>query len=184
MKKALIILVALFCLVGMTNAQSKFGITVQGAVSMPMGDFGDLAKTGFGGLGTVTYTLQENIDLVGTIGYLTYDHKDMSYFGSSVTGSTSLVPVIAGARYFFAASGFKPYVTAQVGMYFSSAKVESSFGGYANSGTVSDSYFGFSGGAGLLYKLGTKMDLDVNATFNTVSDISFFTIAAGLHFAL
>jgi len=180
MKKVLVVLIALLCLVGITNAQSKFGVSVQGAASLPMGDFEKIVKMGMGGLATVTYDLGNNLELVGTTGYVTYSQKDIIIFGATITGSTSLIPAIAGIRYYFAPKNFRPYVTAQGGLFLCSVKAEAM--GISNSD--SKSYFGFHGGGGFLYKLGNKMDLDVNAIYGSVSDISYVTIAAGLHFAL
>lgn len=181
MKKALVVLIALLCLVGMTNAQSKFGVTVQGALSLPMGDFGNACKTGFGGLGTFTYTLNNNLDLVATSGYLTYDYKN-------IDGATfSTIPVLGGVRYYFAGKEFKPYVTAEAGIFSSKAKMKTVIWGVTVESESNSSDFGFVAGAGFLYKLGNKLNLDVTATFNTIStsgsSTSFVNILAGVHFA-
>lgn len=181
MKKALLVLVALLCLAGIINAQSKFGASVQGALSLPMGDFGDICKTGFGGLGTVSYTLNKNLDLVASVGYLTYDYKD-------IDGATfSTIPVLAGVRYYFAAKNFKPYVTGQLGFYSSKAKIKTVIWGISVESESTSTDFGFAAGGGFLYQLGKNLDLDITATLNSIStsgsSTSFINVLAGVHFA-
>ncbi len=186
MKKVIAVVIALLMLAGYTNAQSKFGLSVQGAASLPMGDFGDACKTGFGGLATVAYSATKNLDVVVTSGYLTYDLKESTVMGANVTGSTSFIPAVAGVRYFFTTANFKPYVTAQLGMFFISAKADASIMGFSMSTTSNESKFGFDGGLGFLYKLGNKLDLDVTATYNSISTdgsaSSFINILAGVRF--
>lgn len=181
MKKALIVLVALLCLAGITNAQGKFGVSVQGALSLPMGDFGDACKTGFGGLGTFTYTLNKNLDIVATAGYLTYDYKNIS-------GATfSTIPILGGVRYYFAAKNFKPYVTGELGVYSSKAKMKTVIWGVTFESESTSTDFGFTAGGGFLYQMGKNLDLDVTATFNSIStsgsSSSFINVLAGVHFA-
>lgn len=177
MKKVLVVFVALLCLVGMTNAQGKLSLSVQGALSLPMGDFGDACKTGFGGLGTLTYKLNNNIDIVATSGYLTYTTKISSDL------RVSEIPVLGGIRYYMTVKGFRPYLTALAGIF--SSKADAKIGTVSVSATSTD--FGFTGGAGFLYALSSKLDLDVTATYNSISSsgssTSFINVLAGVHFA-
>lgn len=177
MKKVLVVLVALLCLVGISNAQSKFGVSAQGVLSLPMGDFGNGFKTGFGATGTVTYMATKELDVVATFGYLTYTSK------ASSDATFSTMPILGGIRYYFANKDFKPYLTAQAGIFSSKAKVK--IFGFEVESTSSD--FGFVGGAGFLYKLGNKLNLDVTATFNSISSsgssTTFVNVMAGVHFA-
>jgi hypothetical protein len=177
MKKVLVVLIALFCLVGMTNAQSKFGASVQGAVGLPMGDFGDLCKTGFGALGTGTYTINPNLDIIATVGYMTFSFKNVD------DASFSVIPILGGVRYYFGKDKFRPYVTGMAGIFSGKTKIK--IFGFDVETTSSD--FGFSAGGGFMYELGKKMDLDVTAAYSSVSSggatTNWLTVGAGLHFA-
>lgn len=177
MKKVLVVLIALFCLVGMTNAQSKIGVSVQGGIGLPMGDFGDAYDMGFGGFATGTYTLNPNLDIIATVGYFTYNNKVID------DATFSAIPILGGVRYYFGKDKFRPYVTGMAGIY--SCKAKMTIFGFDVSATSSD--FGFAAGGGFLLELGKKMDLDVTATYNSISadgaTNSWLTVGAGVHFA-
>jgi len=177
MKKALVVLIALLCMVGLTNAQGKFGASIQGAASLPLANFGDAYKMGFGGLATGTYSASPSVDIVVTSGYLTY----VSKASSDVTFSA--IPILGGVRVYFGKDKFLPYVTAQAGMYSCTAKVTL----FGSSFTSSDTKFGFAGGAGVMYKFNAKTALDITAAYSSIATdtkaTTFLNIGAGVHFA-
>lgn len=192
---ALFTIIVLFA--GFTNAQSKMAIGVQGGIAIPMGDFGDAVDLGFGGQGNFAYDVSPFLQVTGSIGYTTWSYKTDSY---TTSGSFNTVPLLAGIRYTFPAKGFKPYVMAQLGVHFISSKitydniyylikaneindVQATYE-YSESSTK----FGFGAGAGFLLPLGPKLDLDVNATFNSISTegsaTNYIGIMAGVLVAL
>lgn len=197
---SLIIMISVFS--GISNAQNKMSLGVQAGIAVPMGDFGDAVDLGFGGQGNFVYSVAPNIDITGSLGYLTWSYK----LESDVTsGSFSSVPLLAGIRYTFPAKGFAPYVMAQLGLHFVSSSIEINYDPYyymaKGDGTsivtstqatykVSDSStkFGFGLGAGFLLPLSPKLDLDVNATFNNIStdgsSSNYIGIMAGVLMAL
>lgn len=176
MKITKVVLFALFLSAGFTGAQSKLGISIQGAYSLPIGSFGDSYKAGYGGLGTVTYSVGKNLDITATAGYLTYDNKIIE----GATSSTLLI--LGGVRYYLTGNTFRPYLTAQAGIYSCKTKIDAVLPGMIlSSGTTTD--LGFAGGAGFLYKLGEKLDLDINAVING-SGNNFVNLSAGVHFAI
>lgn len=189
---------------GFSNAQSKMAVGVQGGIALPMGDFGDAVDLGFGGQGNFAYTVSPNLQVTGSIGYLTWSYKTD---GNIASGSFSSVPVLAGIRYTFPAKGFAPYVMAQLGLHFISSSFEIEYDPFIfdfldkTSGTEStdatlvtqefsdsSSKFGFGFGAGFLLPLSPKLDLDVNATFNSIategSATNYIGIMAGVLVAL
>ncbi len=196
-----VLFVALF--VGSSNAQSKMALGVQGGIAIPMGDFGDAVDLGFGGQGNFAYTVSPNLQVTGSVGYLTWSYKTDSDIAS---GSFSTVPVLAGIRYSFPAKGFAPYVMAQLGVHFWSSSFEIDLdplydGMFKTSGTNSvnatqatyefsdnGTEFGFGVGAGFLLPLSPKLDLDVNATYNSIltegSSTNYIGIMAGVLVAL
>lgn len=177
MKQLLFILFLTVLCTSFINAQGKIAVGVQGGVAIPMGDFGDGYDMGFGGTGTFAYHVNPMLDVTGSVGYLTWNGK--------VDGiSLSSIPILAGVRYYFGQGKFHPYVAGELGIHFTSSKVE--FFGVSVSGSSSD--FGFGAGAGFLYQLGPKLDLDVNAKFSSIatsgSSSSFINIMAGVLVAL
>lgn len=177
-----LVLVTMFT--GITNAQSKMAVGLQAGAAIPLGDFGDGYKTGFGGQGTFAYHINPMFDVTGSVGYLTWSGKDADYKFSSV-------PVLAGVRYYFGKDKFNPYVAGELGIHFVTFDVPSIFVpgfGTIGGGSESKSYFGFGAGAGFLYKMGPNLDLDVNAKFNNIStegnSSSYLSIMAGVLIAL
>lgn len=183
MKQLLSVLIVIALFTGFANAQSKMAVGLQAGVAIPIGDFGNAYKLGFGGQGTFAYHINPMLDVTASVGYLTWSGKDADYTFSSV-------PVLAGVRYYFGQGKFHPYVAGELGMHFTSVKVPSvTVGGFTfGGGTASDSFFGFGAGAGFLYQLGPKLDLDVNAKFNSISSSgsssSYISIMAGVLIAL
>ena len=184
MKQLLSVLLFAVLFTGFINAQGKMAVGVQGGIALPMGDFGDGFDMGFGGIGTFAYHVNPMLDVTGSAGYLTW--------GAKVGDATfSSIPVLAGVRYYFGQGKFHPYVAGELGLYFSTVDVPAvvipglgTFGG----GTESGSDFGFGAGAGFLYQLSPKLDLDVNAKFSSIategSSSSFIRIMAGVLIAL
>lgn len=96
---------AVISLTAMSYAQKgaiKLGIGAE--VGLPMGDFGDAAKTGFGGSVKGFYGVSDAGDITLSVGYLSFSSKG----GGSSTGA---LPILAGYRHNF--SGF--FVEPQVG---------------------------------------------------------------------
>ncbi len=179
MKTAFKLLIISVLLLGTSFAQSKMSATVNAGVSLPMGDFGTAFGTGWGLDGTFLYSLQPNLDLTGTIGY----HKWSAKETSDVTFST--VPVLVGVQYSFGSSGgFTPYGMAKLGLHF--ATVGASVLGVSLSSSEND--FGFLVGAGVLIPVGTNMNVDVNASFNSISTsgsaTNYVDVKAGVNFGL
>lgn len=188
MKKLSIILLILAFVSTVTFAQDKkMGVSVQGALVLPMGDFGDVAEMGFGGTGTFLYNLNKNLSITGTVGYISFSGKDDIGLDDY---SFSMIPILAGVRYYFTPDKFKPYVSGQLGIYSTSVSYTMpsyTIGGVTFGGgevDASDSEFGFAFGGGFLMPLGTSMNLDVNAAYNIVSDADFLGINVGVNFGL
>lgn len=186
MKKVLFTVLVLLMVVSLTQAQNKgsMGVSVQGGIALPTGDFGDGYDMGFGGRGVFMYYLNPNMAITGTAGYFTWSGKE----GWDATFST--IPVMGGIRYVLGKGDFKPYLSGQLGMYFSSFEVEVDLGFFGGKQTVSDSGsdFGVALGGGFMMPLGKTMNFDVSAEYNIIftegSSTSYLTVLAGLAFAL
>jgi hypothetical protein len=82
------------------SAQTVVGIGIGGGVAMPMGDFGDAFKMGFGGgAGLFVYPGGSRIGLRAEVGYMTFDDEldlDIKAEPLTVMGSI-LVPLTTGS---------------------------------------------------------------------------------------
>ena len=155
------------------NAQNNMSLGAGLVVSLPMGDFGKSANTGFGG--TAIFELGFTPQLVGVanIGYIVYGTESDAL-------DFSTVPLLVGVKYFFVPRvGF--YGIGQVGLNFFSTTVEiPQFFGYGG-GSVSGSSteFTFVIGAGYELPVGPNVSLDFNGTFNLISDFNNLQLRAG-----
>lgn len=183
-----IVLSILFTFTYTSKAQEmKFGM--QAGIALPLGDFGDVASTGFGALGTFHYGLKSDIILTGALGYYYFgSDKDISdALGSYGDYSYSIIPLVAGVRYHLGkkAEQFNPYIGGEIGLYFVSFSYKIN---WPYSGTKeysdSDTKFGLSPMVGFTYSLQKNLVLDVNAKFSVVEDLNHFVINAGVIFNL
>lgn len=187
-------------------AQNQAGIEVKGGAFLPQGDMGDMYKTGFGGTAGITYALSERFQLSGSAGYISFSFDNSIFDGTPIEGTEvdatlNLIPIMAGARYFFSSSDFKPYANINLGLHIFSFS-----GDDTNVENESETKTGWAIGVGFLIKAGNKMHVDINAGFNgtalefkqeysesgpgyisessSSSTGTWFGLTAGLHFAL
>jgi len=159
MKKIVLSLIVVFLFFAFTNNSRAQDMKVgaQIGVALPLGDFGDVASTGFGGLGTFHYVLKPNITLTGALGYYYFgSDKDISdVLGSYFDYSYSIIPLVVGYRCYLGekAGQFNPYLGGEIGLNFFSftSKAKNSFVEIESS--HSETYFGLSQMVGFTYNL-------------------------------
>lgn len=178
MKTFLSILLVFFFSLGINNAQNKMALGGGLVVSLPMGDFGDAANTGFGGTAIFELGFTPQLVGVGQIGYIVYGTES-----DAVDFST--IPLLAGIKYFFV-PGVGFYGMGEIGLNFFSTTVEIpsvlGFGGGSVSETSTE--FTFVIGAGYELPVSSNVYLDFNGTFNLVSDFNNIQLWAGAKFGL
>lgn len=175
MKKVILMTIALLFMVSGVNAQ-KGAMKIEPSVVIALPQTG--TGIGFGFNGTFFYGINENIDLTGSIGYITWGYDGWD-------GNLSTVPVMVGGRYIFGKkSGFTPYASAEVGFHFMSFSFPSydMFGGTSTTESLSSTEFGVGLGGGAYYTVGNII-FDGNFQYNSM-DGSFFTVELGALFAL
>jgi hypothetical protein len=179
MKKLLSILFVVVLFAGLLNAQGKMAVGAGVVVSLPMGDFGDAANTGFGGTAAFEMSFMPQLVGVGNIGYLSW--------GTDADGfSFSAVPVTVGVKYYFVpAVGF--YGLGQLGLSFFSFDTPSftipGFG-TVGGGSASETEFTLVLGAGYEVPVSPTFMLDFTGGFNIISDLNHITLRAGGKVAL
>ncbi len=155
---------------------------------MPLGDFGDLFQTGFGGTANVSYALSSNFEIGITTGYFTWQF-DNSYINDQIQSTLgddapsvdldipfSTVPVLASVKYYFSRGTIKPYLVGELGLHLTNFTLTGSVKEDPNTQAVSvpqqsksESKGGFGVGFGIKYNLSEKVDLDLNGKFNSIS---------------
>ena len=187
MKKALAVFVVLFLLIGISNAQvGKMAVEPNITLALPLGDFGDANNIGFGGTVTFMYRVIPQLDLTGSLGYLTWGYKNFD-------GSFSSIPFLVGARYYFSQGSITPYAGAELGLHFSSASIEipsyTVFGQTYGGGTqtVSSTDFGIGFGGGALFQAGSNLLLDATLQYNLIASdgsASYLSVEVGARFGI
>jgi hypothetical protein len=119
--RLLIAVAALVCgLIQTSDAQvGRFSAGLE--LALPMGDFGDVAGTGFGGSLRYEYPLGDNIGLMATVGYLTFGEEDLGDFG---TYTYSMIPIQVGGKYYFTEQQNGFYAMAELGVHSTTVDVE------------------------------------------------------------
>jgi len=178
MKTVLSLLIVVLFTVTNLNAKDKMSLGGGLVVSLPMGDFGESANTGFGATAVFELSLMPQLVGVANIGYISYgtDVDEVSF---------STVPLLFGVKYFFV-PGVGFYGIGQLGFNFFSASVDipdiGGFGGGSVSTTSTE--FTFVIGAGYELPVGSNISLDFNGTFNLISDFNNIQLWAGAKFGL
>jgi len=157
---------------GVANAQIKLGVSP--GIQIPVGDFGDFYKLGFGGGINGEYLVTENIGVGLNVGYYTFkgkefglgfdldlgDYFEMDFDMSFGAERINIIPITLNGKYYFTTEGFQPYGGVDAGLYM----LNSSFGGASNT----DMYFGVAPVLGFQYGFTDALALDLNAKYNLI----------------
>jgi len=207
MKKILSVFFVMILFTTLVNAQSKSALGFNAGVAIPTGDFGNYYNMGWGGNGIYIYHSSPKLDVTFSVGYLHWAGKDAIDVNTgtniisipSSDASFTSVPVLVGVKYLFGKEKFHPYLAGDLGVHFVTIKFpDTEINGTTFPGSSSsDTFFGWDIGAGFVYKISDKMDLDFSAKYNMImaSDLTYYGetqtftrdfigIMAGLLFAL
>jgi len=147
-------------------------------LSIPTGDFGDVAGTGFGVTGQFLYKFNKNITFTGTTGYIMWGGKDLGIYSYNY----SEIPLKAGAKYFFTPN---IYGMAELGLHIYSFKFEYTdpWTGVKVSTSDSDTEIGFAPGIGYEKPINDKMSFDISARYE-IGDLDCLGVRAGINYNL
>jgi hypothetical protein len=175
MKK--VILSVLFVVVAFGAAFSQDGRFSGGLeLGLPVGSFGDIANIGFGASARYEAAIQDKLNWTGTLGFLSFGGKSFSGFSY---GSSTIIPIQGGIKYYLTESFNGFYVGGELGFSIATFSTPSFsvFGQSVGSTSTSSTKFSIAPGAG--YHLG---NLDFSARFQVVSDLNYFNIRAAYVF--
>jgi hypothetical protein len=166
MRKVILVLASFFVLSAIKAQSGKNQIGIAFEVGLPMGDFKDAVKTGFGGSLKYLHGVGTAGQVSLTSGYTIYNAKDVP---SGYTVRSSIIPILLGYRQNF--SGV--YVEPQAGYGIYGSKFKG--GGVDESN--SDGAFTWAIGVGYAMEQG----LDIGARYQSATKNSFTTSLIGLH---
>ncbi len=142
-------------------------------VTMPQGDYGDLASMGFHGMGAVSFGLG-----AGPLGVRVEGVYHRTSLENDVDGNTSIIGGMANLMYSFTTAGtVKPYLLGGAGYFKADAEV-------TGFGSFDESDLGFGGGGGVTFAMGgTTLFAEVRyITVGGDVEADFLPITVGLKF--
>ena len=150
--------------------RGKSAIGIGAEVSIPTGDFNEVAGTGYGGFGRYIYGMDAKTAFMLTLGYTVWTEEDL---GAAGTIKPEAFRIAAGSKYFFG-KGF-----------YGSLEVGTDVYSYTRTGTivgVEGSTWRFMLPVGLGYEMG---GFDVGAKYY-IFDLNYssFSVTVGYNFAL
>lgn len=186
-KKHILLLIFIVISISLFAQENDKSIRINGIISMPVGDFNDVAKIGFGASGTYLYKLSNNFQAKGSIGFVSWGGDKISIGNTSIeaTESAMTIPILIGGRFYLDNNIFSPYITGELGMHiFSSSTTKAVVSGFETDRINGDTnvYFGLGFGGGTIYQLDTSVFLDATLEYNIISakeSIGHFALMLG-----
>jgi hypothetical protein len=177
MKRIVSIAVAAGAALALTaaTAQAQVALGVGGGLSIPTGDFGDAAKTGWNALANVGYNMPSGLGVRGDFFYGQHSFK------GGLDAKWKLAGGLGNLLYNFPGkSTVTPYVMGTVG--FVNLKAS------ATGASASETKITFGGGGGVKFKAGTDASIFAEARYLTIntsgSNANFIPITVGVSFGL
>lgn len=193
MKKIFIPVLILFCFISLHAQRNPMSAGVNAEVSVPLGDFSDIASMGFGLNGAFIYGISEVFEATGSLGFISWS-RDIPTISelieTSADGSFTSIPIMAGARYYFPQRNLMPYAALELGLHIFSTSdyiitisdVESKFDG------TTDVNFGFTFGGGAVYEVSKGFKVDGSLKYNIIngdpSSLTHLTLRVGVLFGI
>jgi hypothetical protein len=166
MRKLILVFASVIALSSVHAQTGKNQVGIAFEAGLPMGDFGDAFKTGFGGSIKYLHGVGSAGQVSLTSGYTTFSAKDLP---ADYSVKASIIPILVGYRHNFSGA----YVEPQVGYGIYGSKVKG--GGFDESS--SDGAFTWAIGLGYAMEQG----LDIGARYQSASKDGSTTSLVGLH---
>jgi len=148
MRTKLFILALTVFFVSESFSQSKFNAGASFNISVPLGEFSDIAKTGIGGSINSEYVFSDELSATFAVYYYSYSSKipTIAIDGSTYDFSFEAIPIILGLKYFFNKSFFGTF---EAGAHIMRAKADV----YNGDNLSTDFEIKFGAGLGLGYRM-------------------------------
>ncbi len=168
--------------------ENNKAIEINGIISIPIGDFNDIAKVGFGASGTYLYRLSNNFEATGRIGFITWggDKIEVGNTSFEATESAMTIPILFGGRFYLDKNIYTPYISGELGMHiFQLLQLQKLLFGNIETDKIdgeTNVYFGFGIGGGTTYQLDTRVFLDASLHYNIINakeSIGHFALKLG-----
>ncbi len=168
---------------GATQRPFDFGLL--GGLSMPMGDFADVAGIGFhiGGFGETRLSTTSPIRIRAEIAYNRFGAKGVEDVGEiEIDGSYSVLSFTGNAIYDLPTEGMvRPYVMGGLGLYRFSSDIDADIPGVGDvDGGGSSTEFGFNIGGGVAFQL-SGFSTFAEIRYHT-ADFSYIPVSFGIRF--
>jgi hypothetical protein len=160
--KFLITLTILFVTAfALTSSAQNGRVSLGAELALPSGDFGESAGMGFGGSLRYEHPMGDNLGLMLTVGYLMFGSETvesgvpgLAYYKYEYT--SSMIPIMAGAKYYFSdqQEGFYGKVQLGITMLSTKSEVTIDFGGSSESSSDTQSNSAFTWSPGIGYCIG------------------------------
>lgn len=199
-KTAVILAVAVICLTGAAFAQTNpdapdgtsIGVEAQGM--LPMGDFADQNAFGVGGTVYIQHGIAPQFSLTGRTGFLFFGGEEIAYSTILATGTqtidVTMIPILAGVKYFFSQGDMRPYGALEAGIFIASGSGEyTPAGGTASSIELdSETDVALAPSFGMQFRAGDNMVVDARANFTNLftegSSTNWVTFGIGFEWGL
>jgi len=144
----------------------QVGVNLRSGV--PVGDFADYAGFGIGGGVNFNYLVSENFSVGIEAGYMSFLENELS---PEITGSSTVIPIIANARYIIGTGDLRPFIGLGLGYTAVNQTVEidlSAFSGEVEE--FDESYGGFTIAphVGLMYNVVENVNIYLAADYSTI----------------
>jgi hypothetical protein len=163
----------------------KFGLIVKAGPAFPAGEFSDLFGTGFAGYVEIPYDASNWMQVFAGVGYtrFTVDNEKLNnqLVAAGIPGTASLdapysvIPVLAGLKFFNQYGSFWPYFSFSFGLYAQELKTSGTLVDGVETTVIGPTTQNWSQGAfgigiGTMIELGKRWSFDFDAKFNSVID--------------
>lgn len=190
-----ILVLSMALVTGESYGEGKISLSVGGDVLLPMGDFGDVASTGFGGSVRGQYHVNNMFCVTLTTGYFMWSGKDQTVSGISIKGTELKgIPIMVGGKAYFMPEGnTRVYGMVEAGLFLATVTVPSqtiNIGGInitTPEVSANETEFAYAPVLGVEFAAGGNTMIDVSARWFAIStDPSSNSIGfrAGVNFGL
>jgi hypothetical protein len=173
--------------------KSKFGVSINGGLGFPLGDFNEVYKMGFGFNTSIFYALEETTELGAVIGYFSWSFdnskfnnafKDAGLEGNfNVAAPIHVLPLLIQVKFKLPREDFNPYILIEGGIYYTSVQLSGTFTSpdttiTFDEPTIKNSEAGMSFGLGTEIPSSENLEFDIRLTYHLVPTVNIYNFGS------